>query len=312
MNQVYLIGAMTRDPELRYTPSGVPIYEGTIAGEDNITDAQGVKRILPWYHRFSMIGKPAEWQAERGLARGMPVFIEGSLDYSQWETPENAKRSAVKVKALRIEGLTGAPDQYQIREDASGGVRLVGGMNEVMLIGNTGRNMELRSITTGDAVASTNIAVNESWVDRNGQRQEKTHWIALSLWRELATTHGSLVGGTPVQVKGRLINQSWTDKEGNKRNETRVEVSMMHALARAPQGEGARDGEGQVRNAPTTPVPGRGGTAARSDQPAPSAVPSSMASSAATSAGPSAARGNRPMPQAADMDEFPPEEDLPF
>ena len=67
MNHVYLIGALARDPELRYTPSGTAVFEATIAGEDHIIGNDGRERKLPWYHRVSILGKPAEWQAERNL-----------------------------------------------------------------------------------------------------------------------------------------------------------------------------------------------------------------------------------------------------
>ena len=88
MNNVILIGTLAREPELRYTPSGVAVYEATIAGEDHIAGQDGKQRQLPWYHRISILGKPAEWQAERNLQAGDPVMVEGSLDYSSWDAPE--------------------------------------------------------------------------------------------------------------------------------------------------------------------------------------------------------------------------------
>jgi len=253
MNHVYLVGALARDPELRYTPSGVPVYEATVAGEDHVVGNDGRERRLPWYHRVSMLGKPAEWLSERNLKAGDVVMVEGALDYSTWEAPEGGKCSMVRVKALRMDSLTSATETVQ---DAGGGVRLGGGWNVVMLVGNLTRDPELRYTPAGDAVLGIGLAVNESWKDRNGQQQEKTHWIDVTLWRELAEAAATLRKGDPLLVSGRLMNEAWTDREGNKRNSTKVEATKVEVLTR---GAGAG-------TPAATPVAARGATrpAARS------------------------------------------------
>ena len=172
MNNVILIGTLAREPELRYTPSGVAVYEATVAGEDHITGQDGKPRQLPWYHRISILGKPAEWQAERNLQAGDPVMVEGSLDYSSWDAPEGGKRSAVRVKALRVESLASSVETTQ---DAGGGIRMTGGMNEVKVVGNLTREPDLRYTPAGDAVMGLSLAVNENWLDKQGQKQEKVH-----------------------------------------------------------------------------------------------------------------------------------------
>lgn len=248
MNHVYLVGALARDPELRYTPSGVPVYEVTIAGEDHIVGNDGRERRLPWYHRVSMLGKPAEWMGERNLKAGDVVMVEGSLDYSTWEDANGGgKRSAVKVKALRIESMQSSLEAVQ---DAGGGVRLGGGWNVVMLVGNITRDPEMRYTPAGDAVLGVGLAVNESWKDRQGQQQEKTHWIDVTLWRELAETAAALKKGDPLLIQGRLMNEAWTDRDGNKRNTTKVEATRVEALTRGA-GAGA---------SAATPVAARGAT----------------------------------------------------
>lgn len=286
MNHVFLIGALARDPELRYTPSGMAVFEATVAGEDHVIGNDGRERQLPWYHRVSILGKPAEWQAERNLKSGDAVLVEGSLEYSQWESPEGGKRSMIKVKALRMEQLGYAP---QVVQDAGGGVRMQQGMNQVVLIGNVVRDPELRYTPAGDAVLGLGLAVNENWTDRNGQRQEKTHWVDVTLWRDLAEAMKDLKKGDPVMVQGRLTNESWTDKEGNKRNNTKVEATRVEALAR-----GAGTG-----NPAATPAAPRTQTASSAPRPAPV-----RANSGYQSGGPDIDQG---------LDDFPPEEDdLPF
>lgn len=287
MNNVILIGTLAREPELRYTGSGVAVYEATIAGEDHIAGQDGKQRQLPWYHRISILGKPAEWQAERNLQAGDAVMVEGSLDYSSWEAPEGGKRSAVRVKALRVESLAHQPETTQ---DAGGGVRMSGGMNQVMVVGNLTREPDLRYTPAGDAVLGLSMAVNETWNDRQGQKQEKVHWIDATLWRDLAESAKDLKKGDPVLITGRLVNESWTDKEGNKRNSTKIEATRVEALAR-----------GAAPGTATTPAAPRQATAsAARPQPQRAAV--------------TAAQGSRSAGLDIDsgLQDFPPEEDLPF
>lgn len=292
MNHVYLIGALARDPELRYTPSGTAVFEATIAGEDHIIGTDGRERKLPWYHRVSILGKPAEWQAERNLKGGDAVMVEGSLEYSQWEAPEGGKRSMVRVKAQRMEQLGYQPELVQ---DAGGGVRMGSGLNEVILIGNVVRDPELRYTPAGDAVLGIGLAVNETWTDRQGQKQEKTHWIDATLWRELAESMKDLKKGDPVVVKGRLVNEAWTDKEGNKRNSTKIEATRVESLSR-----GAGAGQSGYAASPAAP---RTQTASSTARP--------QASRAATANSTGNRSGGLDIDQG--LDDFPPEEeDLPF
>jgi len=286
MNHVYLVGAIARDPELRYTPSGTPVFEATVAGEDHIIGNDGRERRLPWYHRVSVLGRQAEWMSERALKAGDVVMVEGSLEYSSWEAPEGGKRSLVRVKALRMDSLQ---PNAELVQDAGGGVRLGGGWNTVMLVGNLTRDPELRYTPGGDAVLGLGLAVNEVWRDKQGQQQEKTHWIDVTLWRELAEAAANLKKGDPLLVQGRLMNEAWTDREGNKRNSTKVEATKVEALARGA-GVGA---------SAATPAATRGATG----------------NAARGSTAPARGAGSRSSGLDIDqgLDNFPPEEeDLPF
>ncbi len=293
MNNVILIGTLAREPELRYTPSGVAVYEATIAGEDHIAGQDGKQRQLPWYHRISILGKPAEWQAERNLQAGDPVMVEGSLDYSSWDAPEGGKRSAVRVKALRVESLATQPETTQ---DAGGGVRMSGGMNQVMVVGNLTREPDLRYTPAGDAVLGLSMAVNETWNDRQGQKQEKVHWLDATLWRDLAESAKDLKKGDPVLITGRLTNESWTDKDGNKRSSTKIEATRVEALAR-----------GAAPGTATTPAAPRQATAS-------AARPQQRAAAPSTGSQYGGQQGSRSAGLDIDsgLQDFPPEEDLPF
>ena len=98
----------------------------------------------------------------------MPV--EGLLESSTWQTEDGAKRSSVKVRASRIEGLAMEVDT---EHDAGGGVRMAGGQNTVRPIGNLARDPEWRSTPAGDAVLAVGLAVNETYM-QNGQAQKQS------------------------------------------------------------------------------------------------------------------------------------------
>lgn len=286
-----LTGALAREPELTYLENGTPRYSITLAGEDHITGVDGQAKTLPWYHRVTAFGKPAEWYAERNYATGDILTVDGTLQYSQTETPEG-KRTYVNVRPENLYRLTNSANAELIT-DAGGGVRYRGGQNVTTIIGNVTRDVELRYTPAGDAVTNIGVAVNERWNDAQGNRQERVHYFEANLWRELAETNQHLKKGDLVLIQGRLINEGWTDREGNKRNSTRIEAFMLTQLER-PAGNGERPS-----GAPQPTSAARPAAAART------AAPSRPA--------PTRAPARPPLDIDAGLDDFPPEEeDLPF
>ena len=116
-----------------------------------------------------------------------------------------------------------------------------GGVNKVILIGNLGSDPEVKYTTNGAPVANVSLATNESWNDRNGERQERTEWHRLVFWRKLAEIVGQyLRKGSKVYVEGRLETRSWDDQSGQKRYTTEIVVNDMQMLdGRGEQGEGS-------------------------------------------------------------------------
>jgi single-strand DNA-binding protein len=96
-------------------------------------------------------------------------------------------------------------------------------VNKVILVGNLGRDAELRYTPTGAAVATINMATTEVWNDKAGQRQEKTEWHRVVLWGKPAESLTEyLVKGKQIYVEGRLQTRQWDDKDGNKRYTTEI------------------------------------------------------------------------------------------
>jgi len=100
---------------------------------------------------------------------------------------------------------------------------MAGGVNKVILVGNLGSDPEMRHIPSGAAVCEFRLATNESWNDKDGQRQERTEWHRIIVWGKRAETCAKYLSrGRQVYVDGRLRTRAWEDKEGNKRYTTEV------------------------------------------------------------------------------------------
>ncbi len=102
---------------------------------------------------------------------------------------------------------------------------MAGSVNKVILIGNLGRDPEVRSMNDGSPVVTLNLATSESWKDRaSGERRERTEWHRVVIFNEnlakLAETY--LKKGSKVYVEGQLQTRKWTDKDGNEKYTTEV------------------------------------------------------------------------------------------
>lgn len=108
LNKVMIIGRLTRDPELRYTPQGVQVCEMRIASSRAYRTPNGEKREDTVYVDVTTWRRQAEVAAQY-LKKGREVFIEGHLTYDEWETSDGQKRSKIRVTAQRLQFLGGAP-----------------------------------------------------------------------------------------------------------------------------------------------------------------------------------------------------------
>lgn len=118
----------------------------------------------------------------------------------------------------------------------------MGSVNKVILVGNLGRDAELRYTPGGAAVAKFSLATTEVWNDKAGQRQEKTEWHNIDVWGKQAETLTEyLRKGKQVYVEGRLQTDEYTDKEGVKRKSTKVRSDRIVLLG-GGSGGGGRGG----------------------------------------------------------------------
>ena len=109
-------------------------------------------------------------------------------------------------------------------------------LNKVTLIGNLGKDPEVRYTTAGQAVASFSVATSETYKDKAGEKVERTEWHNITLWGKLAEIAGEYLSkGKTVYIEGRLQTQKWQDKSGNDRYTTGIVGDKMLMLS--PKGE---------------------------------------------------------------------------
>ncbi len=139
-------------------------------------------------------------------------------------------------------------------------------INKVILIGNLGKDPEVRYLPSGDAVANISIATTETWKDKAGEKQEKTEWHRVSMFSKLAEIAGEyLKKGSQVYIEGRLETRKWTDKEGQERFTTEIKADRMQMLgSRSGGSERMSAPDDESSSAPSKPSP----SAAQAKKPA--------------------------------------------
>jgi single-strand DNA-binding protein len=107
-------------------------------------------------------------------------------------------------------------------------------VNKVILVGNLGKDPEVRYTASGTAVANFTLATSERFKDRDGNPQERTEWHNIVAWRQLAEICGKyLVKGKQVYIEGKIQTRAWEDRDGNKRYTTEIVADQMQMLGRA-------------------------------------------------------------------------------
>jgi len=105
------------------------------------------------------------------------------------------------------------------------------GVNKVIIVGRLGTDPEVKTVGSGQSVARLSVATSENWVDKDGQRQERTEWHRIVAWGRLAELCGKhLSKGRQVYLEGRLQTRSWEDQQGQKRYSTEIVANTIQFL----------------------------------------------------------------------------------
>ncbi len=129
-------------------------------------------------------------------------------------------------------------------------------VNKVILIGNLGKDPEIRTTPQGTTLARFSVATSTTWKDASGAKQEKTEWHDIVAWEKLAQICGEyLHKGKMVYVEGSLQTRSWEDQAGQKRYKTEIKASNVVMLSKREDGVRA----GAAREVAETPEPATAG-----------------------------------------------------
>lgn len=127
-------------------------------------------------------------------------------------------------------------------------------VNKVILVGRLGRDPETRYTSSGQAVCNFNLATDQTFKDRNGERQKRTEWHRIVLWSKLAEiAQQYLKKGMLVYLEGRIQTRQWDDREGNKRTTTEIVGNVMRMLTSRAESAAAAAGAGADVEAPSPP-----------------------------------------------------------
>ena len=140
--------------------------------------------------------------------------------------------------------------------------------NKIILVGNLGRDPELRYTPQGLAVCDFSMATNERKRDKSGEYQDVPTWFRVTLWRNQAENAAKyLKKGNPVYIEGRLSLEVWTDRDGNTRQTLSVQATDMHFISGGRNEDYASEGADTPQFAGPTSAPSRSST------PSPTAPP---------------------------------------
>lgn len=131
------------------------------------------------------------------------------------------------------------------------------GVNKVIIVGNLGKDPEVRYMPNGNAVANFTVATSESWKDQQGQMQERTEWHNIVMYRRLAEVAGEyLKKGSKVYLEGKLQTSKWQDQQtGQDRYKTEINASEMQMLDSRGQGEQQQTQQQRPVQAPQRQAP---------------------------------------------------------
>ena len=117
----------------------------------------------------------------------------------------------------------------------------MGSVNKAILIGNLGRDAEMRFTAGGTPVATVSLATTERYTDREGQKKEDTQWHRVVIWGKTAESiHEYLTKGKQIYVEGRIQTREWTDKEGKQARTTEIRADRVVLLGGGGGGGGPR------------------------------------------------------------------------
>lgn len=132
---------------------------------------------------------------------------------------------------------------------------MASGLNKAILIGNLGRDPEVRYTPSGMAIANFSIATSENWTNKEGQKETRTEWHRIVAFGRLGEICGEYLSkGRQIYIEGRIQTREWEDKEGIKRYTTEIVANQMIMLGGRDAGDGPRPQEPPIADYSGAPI----------------------------------------------------------
>ncbi len=233
MNKVVVIGFVQRDPELRHTASGQAVASFSVSTTRNwTTNAGQTRESTEWFNVVGW-GSLAKAASKR-VHKGQRIYAQGHLQTRKWEDAEGQRQIRTEVVANMLIPMDG-PDEVTEAGSAGDSEELPLCLNRVMVIGNLGRDPEMRYTPGGQALTSFSLAATRTWTTAARERRDATEWFNIVTWGSLAEICNQyLVKGRRVYVEGELRTRGWEQPDGRKHFRTEVVADEMIMLGPRP------------------------------------------------------------------------------
>jgi single-strand DNA-binding protein len=231
INKVTVIGFVESGPEMRRTADGLAVTSiGVSTMRHWTTNAGEERQSTEWFHVLAW-GALAE-SAHQCLRRGYRVFAQGHLQTRQWEDAQGQRQVRTEVVAERLIPI-GPSDTESALEQEMEEMPLC--LNRMTVIGNLGRDPEMRYTPGGQAVTSFSIAATRKWTTAAGERLDATEWFNVISWGSLAEICSQyLAKGSRVYVEGELRTRGWEQPGGQVHFRTELVANEMIMLGPRP------------------------------------------------------------------------------
>lgn len=249
MNKVNIIGFVERDPEMRYTASGQPVTSFSVSTNRRWTTNSGESREATEWFSVVAWGNLAE-AANKLLQKDQRIYAEGYLQTRGWEDSDGQRHVRTEVVASKLIPMDDREAIASRNMDAENeGTPLC--LNRVMVIGNLGRDPEMRYTPEGQAVTSFSLAATRTWTSANSRRRDSTEWFNVVSWGSLAEICNQyLTKGRRVYVEGELRTRGWEQPDGKKHYRTELVANEMIMLGPRPKNRFAEHDPGEFKDEP--------------------------------------------------------------
>jgi single-strand DNA-binding protein len=230
MNKVMIIGFVERDPEMRRLANGHPVTSFAVSATRRwVTNAGEARASTEWFTVVAW-GQLAEAVSEL-VQRGQRAYVQGHLQTRSWTDIEGQRHVRTEVVAEKLIPMDGRSALIEAGDQGENSERMPRCLNRVMVIGNLGRDPEMRYTPNGQAITSFSLAATRKWTTSSGERRDATEWFNVVSWGSLAEICNQYLSkGRRVYVEGELRTRAWEHADGKRHFRTELVANEMIML----------------------------------------------------------------------------------